>query len=282
MRILKLLLLKKYPLVSIGTLLLVLIIPAFFADFISPYTPFEGGLSNRFKPPAWIDGGSVSHLLGTDQVGRDILSRIIHGARISGMVALAGVGIAAIIGITAGLIAGFYGGFLDAVMMRVIDGTLAFPAIIIALAIAAAFGPSFVGVLVVIVFILWAYFARQIRGETISLMHEDFIAQARVTGQPAWRIMALHLLPNLLPSVIVLITLQIGYVIVLESTLSFLGVGLSRPTPAWGLLVADGRGRIGSAWWISFFPGLAVALVVLSANSLGDYLRGRLGVKTEL
>lgn len=274
--------LRGLPLLSIATLLLVLIIPALFADFVAPYTPFEGGLTNRFKPPAWMEGGSMAHLLGTDQVGRDVLSRIIHGARISGLVALAGVGIAALIGIAAGLVAGYFGGILDVVMMRLIDGTLAFPAIIIALAIAAAFGPSFVGVLVVIVFILWAYFARQIRGETMALMHEDFVAQARVTGQPAWRIMTLHLLPNLLPSVIVLITLQMGYVIVLESTLSFLGVGLSRPTPAWGLLVADGRGRIGSEWWISFFPGLAVALVVLSANALGDYLRGRLGVKTEL
>jgi len=265
-----------FPPIPIAILLIMLVIPALFAEFIAPHDPFAGGLSRSLRPPFWEPGGSFEHILGSDRIGRDILSRIIFGARISSIVALLGVTISAFIGTSLGLIAGYYGGLVDAVVMRLVDMTLAFPAILLALALATAIGPTLIGVVIVVVFILWAFFARQVRGEVLSLMPEDFVAQARITGQGAGRIMVFHLLPNVAGSIIVLCTLQFGLVILLESTLSFLGVGLPRPTPAWGVMVADGRDLIVRAWWVAFFPGLALTITVLAANAWGDRLRDAL------
>jgi peptide/nickel transport system permease protein len=270
--------LRELPLLPISLILLVLIIPAIFADVIAPHDPMAGGLRARMQAPAFL-GGPSEHLLGTDKQGRDVLSRIIHGSRISIAVAAVGIFIGGTIGTALGLIAGYFGGWIDTLIMRLVDITLALPGILLALVLAAVFGPRFSSVVTVIAFVLWAVYARQIRGETLSWRDRDFIARARVAGASHFRIITRHLLPNVVNTLIVLVTLQVGFVIVLEASLSFLGVGIPRPNPAWGLMVSDGRDVIVSAWWISFFPGLAIMLTVLSLNLLGDWLRDRLDPK---
>ena len=182
----------------------------------------------------------------------------------------------AAIGTVLGLVAGYARGWTDIVVMRLVDISLALPSILLALALAAAWGPSFEAVIIVVGFVLWAYFARQIRAEVLSLRERDFVARARVAGGSHARIIFRHILPNVGNTVVVMATLQVGVVILLEAALSFLGIGVPRPTPAWGLLVADGRQLVVSAWWISFFPGVAILLAVLSVNLLGDWLRDRL------
>ena len=223
-------------------------------------------------------GGSLDHLLGTDKVGRDILSRIIYGSRISIVVSGVAIFIAGFIGTSLGISAGFFGRWLDAVIMRAVDISLSIPIILLALALVAALGASFATVVAVLVLLLWAHYARMARGVTLSVRSADFISRARVAGSSDIRIMIKHILPNVFNSLVVLATLQVGFVIVIESTLSFLGAGIPKPNPAWGLMVADGRDLIAttSGWWVSFFPGLAIMLVVLSMNLLGDWLRDKL------
>src|SRR6185436_261256 len=196
--------------------------------------PDEQSLRHRFTPPAWQDGGTWQHPLGTDRLGRDMLSRVLHGSRVSLAAGVVTVLLASAFGAAVGLVAGYYGGRVDATLMRMTDATLSFPVILLALILAVTVGPSFVNVVVAIAVILWARFARVIRGEVLSLMARDFIAQARIAGCSAWRIITLHLLPNTLNTLVVLLTLQIGYVIILEASLSFLGAGIPPPTPAWG------------------------------------------------
>ena len=223
-------------------------------------------------------GGSLSHLLGTDKVGRDILSRIIYGSRISIVVSGIAIFIAGALGTSLGICAGFFGKWMDAVIMRAVDVSLSIPIILLALALVAALGASFATVIAVLVLLLWAHYARMARGVSLSVRSADFIARARVAGSSDIRIMVKHILPNVFNSLVVLATLQVGFVIVIESTLSFLGAGIPKPNPAWGLMVADGRDLIAttSGWWVSFFPGLAIMLVVLSMNLLGDWLRDKL------
>jgi peptide/nickel transport system permease protein len=270
---------KRYPLLPLGILLLLLVIPAVFAPWIAPHEPFQGSLSNRLTPPVWQDGGTMDHLLGTDKLGRDMLSRIIYGARISLTVSLIAIFVGGIIGTVLGLISGFFGGRTDAVIMRLVDISLALPTILLALVLVAAVGPSFGTVITVLIVLLWARYARLVRGETLAIKELDFIARARVAGASATRIMYRYIFPNVVNSLIVLATLQVGYVILLESALSFLGAGLPRPTPAWGLMIADGRELIVTAWWVSMFPGLAIMLTVLALNLLGDWLRDHLDPK---
>ena len=271
-------LVRRLPLFPIVLILVLLVIPAVFADQIAPHGPKEGGLSNRYKPPVW-NGGTSEHILGTDRLGRDVLSRIIHGSRVSVKVSLIGIALGGFIGITLGLMAGYLGGKLDMLVMRLVDVTLSIPSILFALVLAAAIGASLTTVLIVIGYILWAYYARQVRGEVLSIRAQDYISRARVTGASNWRIITRHVLPNVINTIIVLATLQIGFVILLEASLSFLGVGIQRPSPAWGLMVADGREVIVTFWWVSLFPGLAIMLTVLSLNLLGDWLRDRLDPK---
>jgi peptide/nickel transport system permease protein len=178
-----------------------------------------------------------------------------------------------------GLVAGYYGGRVDAVLMRLTDATMSFPVILLALILAVTVGPSFANVVIAIAVILWARYARVIRGQVLTLMELDFIAQARIAGAGAWRVISRHLLPNTLNTLVVLVTLQIGYVIIVEASLSFLGAGIPPPTPAWGSMIAEGREFVTSAWWVSFFPGLAIMLVVLAFNLLGDWLRDTLDPK---
>jgi len=270
---------KRYPLVSLGILVIVLVIPAIFAPWVAPHDPFLGTLSNRLTPPVWQDGGTMEHILGTDKLGRDILSRIIYGARVSLTVSLIAIFVGGIIGTVLGLISGYFGGRTDAVIMRLVDISLSIPTILLALVLVAAVGPSFGTVITVLIVLLWARYARLTRGETLAMKERDFIARARVAGASHTRIMFKYLFPNVFNSLIVLATLQVGYVILLESTLSFLGAGLPRAEPAWGVMVADGRELIVTAWWVSMFPGLAIMLTVLSLNLLGDWLRDHLDPK---
>ena len=272
---------RRYPLFPIALLLLILVIPALFSDFIAPHDPETGSLSARLQPPFWMEGGDAGHLLGTDRVGRDILSRIMHGARVSVTIAAIAIFIAGVLGTSLGIIAGYWGGWVDSVVMRLVDISLSIPIILLALVIVAATQPSIVNVIVVLVLLMWSRYARLVRGETLAVRVQDFISRAQVSGASHRRIMIRHVFPNVFNSVIVLATLNVGFVIILESTLSFLGAGIPPPQPAWGLMVADGRDVIASSngWWISLFPGLAIMLVVLSMNLLGDWLRDRLDPK---
>ena len=280
---------RRYPLIPITIMLVVLVLPAIFANWVAPHHPRIGSLSNRLVPPAWVDAqgegifatpaGSWTHPLGTDKQGRDILTRIIYGARVSLMVAVISFTLAGITGTILGLMAGYFGGNVDHLIMRLVDIALSIPAILLALVLAVALGPSFQTVIIVIVSIFWSRYARLVRGETLSLKHQDFVARARVAGASNTRIIARHIFPNLVNTIIVLATLEVGQVILLEATLSFLGAGLPRPTPAWGLMVASGRELIVTAWWVAAFPGLAIVLAVLSMNLFGDWLRDRLDPK---
>jgi peptide/nickel transport system permease protein len=270
---------RRYPLVPLALLTFLLVIPAVLAPQVAPHDPLKGSLANRLRAPFWQEGGTIAYPLGTDKLGRDILSRIIHGARVSLMVSLVAIFVGGSIGTSLGLISGYFGGWVDALLMRLVDISLSLPTILLALVLVAAVGPSFGTVITVLVVLLWARYARLVRGETLSIKERDFIARARVAGASHSRIMARYILPNVANSLIVLATLQVGYVILLESALSFLGAGLPRPTPAWGLMIADGRELIVTAWWVSMFPGLAIMLTVLSLNLLGDWLRDHLDPK---
>ncbi|MBV9131375.1 MAG: ABC transporter permease [Chloroflexi bacterium] len=255
--------------------LLTLVVCALFAGQIAPYDPLQTSLTARLQPPAFA-GGTSAHLLGTDKLGRDVLSRIIFGARVSLSVALLVILITATIGTTLGIVGGYLGGFTDAVLMRITDVSLAFPGILIALLLAVTMGPSFTTVVLAISMLGWAPYSRLIRGEVLKLRNADFVLQARIIGCSPGRIMLTHIFPNVINPLLILATLSVGLVILIESALSFLGAGIPPPTATWGSMVSDGRSLIDTAWWISFFPGLVMGLVVLSGNYLGDWLRDRL------
>jgi len=270
---------RQFPGVAMAILVFLLVIPGLFAEWIAPHDPIKGSLALRLKPPMWEKGGSITYPLGTDKVGRDVLSRIIYGARVSLRVSIEGIVVSGFIGTALGLISGYFGGRVDALIMRLVDISISLPIILVALVFVAALGPSFSTVIAVITILLWARYARQVRGEVLSIKERDFIARARVAGASHFRIMFRYLLPNVVNTLIVLATLQVGFVIIFESSLSFLGAGIPRPTPAWGLMVADGRELIVTAWWISMFPGIAIMLTVLSFNLVGDWLRDHLDPK---
>ena len=224
-------------------------------------------------------GGSWSYPLGTDKQGRDILSRIIHGSRVSLTVSVLAIALGGGMGVVLGLLAAYKGGITDTIIMRLVDIKLAFPSILLALVLVAAWKPGSWTVIIVIAVLLWARYARVVRGEALAIKNRDFIGRAQVAGASNVRIMARHIFPNLVNTAVVLATLEVGHVIILESTLSFLGAGIPRPTPAWGVMVADGRELIVAAWWIFFFPCVAIVLTVLSMNLLGDWLRDKLDPK---
>ncbi len=224
-------------------------------------------------------GGTWSYPLGTDKQGRDILSRIIHGSRVSLTVSVLAIVLGGGMGVVLGLLAAYKGGITDTIIMRLVDIKLAFPSILLALVLVAAWKPGLWTVIIVIAVLLWARYARVVRGEALAIKNRDFIGRAQVAGASNVRIMARHIFPNLVNTAVVLATLEVGHVIILESTLSFLGAGIPRPTPAWGVMVADGRELIVAAWWIFFFPCVAIVLTVLSMNLLGDWLRDKLDPK---
>ena len=263
----------RYPIIPVAVLVIVLIIPALAADLLAPYDPEKGSLTNRFAEP------SAQHWFGTDEIGRDILSRVMHGARISLLVAAVAILISGLIGTSFGIVSAFYGGWADNIMMRLVDISLSLPIIVVAIVVAAMAGPSIEILIAVLVLSQWSRYARLVRGEALTIRAQDYISRARVAGASNFRIMLRYIFPNIVNTIVVLATLQVGFVIVLEATLSFLGAGISRPTPAWGVMVADGRSFVTDAWWLSFFPGLAILLTVLSMNLLGDWLRDKLDPK---
>ena len=283
---------RRYPLVPLFILVVLLIIPAIFADVIAPHHPYQVAPRERLTPPAWsgaqyLNGvqvrpaGSWENILGTDKLGRDVLSRIMHGARISLSISLLAILAGGVVGSSLGVMAGYFGGLLDHVVMRLVDIFITIPGLLFALVLAIVLGPSFGTIVLVVAVILWPRFARMSRAETLSMRGRDFVSRAKVSGCSNLRIMLRHIFPNVVNPLVVLVTLEVGHVILLEATLSFLGAGIPRPIPAWGLMVSDGRDLIigGNGWWVSLFPGLAILLVVLSMNLSGDWLRDKLDPK---
>jgi peptide/nickel transport system permease protein len=250
---------------------------AIFADVIAPHSPEVGSLGARFKPPAWQQGGTMTFLLGTDHLGRDVLSRLIFGARVSMVVGLLAVFVAGTLGTGLGILSGYMGKWVDQVVMRVTDTWLALPALTFAIFLAAILGPSEMNIVIILSAVYWTRYARVIRGEVLSLKEREFVRLAIVAGCSKWTIMKRHILPNVINSAIVLASLQLGVVIVAEASLSFLGVGVPPPKPAWGLMLADGKkGLMAGYWWLTVLPGLCIMFMVLSANLLGDWLRVKL------
>jgi peptide/nickel transport system permease protein len=267
---------EGWPMVPI-TILVVIALVAIFADVIAPHDPQVGLLGERFRPPAWQQGGSTAHLLGTDHVGRDVLSRLIFGARVSMVVGFTAVIFAGVVGTLLGILAGYLGGWVDQVIMRVVDAWLAFPALTFAIFLAAIVGPSEMNIVIILGLVYWTRYARVVRGEVLSLKERDYVRLAIVAGCSKRTIMRRHILPNVVNSAIVLATLMLGVVIVTEAALSFLGVGVPPPKPAWGLMLADGKkGLMAGYWWLTVLPGICIMLMVLAANLLGDWLRVKL------
>jgi peptide/nickel transport system permease protein len=249
---------------------------AIFAPLLAPYSPIDQTLHDKLLPPFWFEGGSMKYILGTDAFGRDILSRLIYGARVSLSVAVLALTAGGGVGLVIGIVAGYMGGIVESILMRLVDAAFTFPAILFALLLAVTMGQGLGTLVIAISLLLWASFARIIRGEVLALKQRDFVALAKVRGCSEPRIMLTHILPNVLNTFMVLVTLNIGVVIIAEAALSFLGAGIPPPTPTWGLMVSEGRGRIADAWWVSLIPGLAITALVLSVNLFGDWLRDRL------
>jgi peptide/nickel transport system permease protein len=270
---------RRWPPTIPLVIVTLLVLCGLFAPLLAPHSPVEGSLGERLVPPLGMEGSKANHPLGTDRLGRDTLSRLLYGARISLSVSVVGIALTGALGSLVGLLAGFFGGWVDTVLMRIVDVSLSLPGILIAVLLSVVFEPSFTNVIIVVVFLLWPSYARLVRGETLGLKQQEFVALARIAGCSDITIMFRHIVPNLLPSILVLATLHVGYVIVLEAALSFLGVGIPPPTPSWGVMVADGRGLIEQAWWVSILPGVAILVTVLSLNILGDWVRDRLDPK---
>jgi peptide/nickel transport system permease protein len=268
--------LEGFPFVPVF-ILVGLVVVAVFADVLAPHDPEIGRLALRFRPPFWQAGGSVEYLLGTDHLGRDVLSRLIFGARVSMVVGFTAVLFAGTLGTGLGIVSGYLGGWVDQVIMRVTDTWLALPALTFAIFLAAIVGPSEMNIVIILGAVYWTRYARVIRGEVLSLKEREFVRLAIVAGLSKRKIMVRHILPNVINSAIVLGTLMLGVVIVTEAALSFLGVGVPPPKPAWGLMLADGKkGLMVGYWWLTVLPGTCIVLMVLSANLLGDWLRVKL------
>jgi len=265
-----------WPLRVAVFILLIFVFVAIFGPLITPHDPLKGSLRARLVPPVWQEGGQWEHIFGTDRLGRDILSRIIAGARISLTVCVLVIAIAGTIGMAVGTIAGYFGGWADRVLMRFVDLALSLPVILLALLLGAISGPSFANIIIVISLTLWSQYARMARGETLKIRNEDYVDLARTSGLSDLSIIFRHILPNIAPALIVIATLQVGIVIVLEASLSFLGVGVPPPAPSWGSMVADGRSYIASAWWLCMVPGMAILITVMAVNLLGDALTDRI------
>ncbi len=252
---------------------------ALFAPFFAPRDPYQQRLADRIKPPAWSVGGSWEHPLGTDFVGRDLMSRIIYGARVSLLVGTTAVAIAALIGVPLGLIAGYYGGSLDALIMAAVDIMLTFPYILLALAVVGSIGPGLRNLIIVLGITSWPLYARVVRGEVLGVRQKDFLGAAYALGATDLRALLVHVLPNVTSSIIVLASLETARVILAESALSFLGLGVPPPTPSWGSMLSEGRQYLEVAWWLAIFPGIAILFTVVAINLAGDGIRDALDPK---
>lgn len=267
----------------VGAIIVIIaIFVAVFAPWLSPHDPLKQNIRNRLQPPSWVEEGSATHILGTDTLGRDLLSRIIHGSRISLVVGLAAVIISGGIGVTLGLITGYFGGGLDSIVGRLADVQLSIPFLILAVAVVAVIGPSLINLIIVLSISTWVLYYRVVRGEVLSVREEEYIAAAKGIGGSTRHILLQHILPNVSASIVVVATLLVANMIIFEASLSFLGLGVPPPAPTWGRMVADGREYIATAWWIATFPGLAILFTVLGINLLGDWLRDTLDPKHSL
>lgn len=271
----------RLPRVSAAVILAVVLTAAGAGLLTGSVLPEANQIDLRFRyaPPWPLAGFSSAHLLGTDRLGRDLLSRMLMGAQNSLAVALLAIAFAAAVGTFLGLVAGYLGGWMDSLIMRCVDIMMSFPAILVALVFVVTIGASFSMVIATLALLLWAQYARLVRGQVLSVKERDFVALAKVAGASTPYIIAVHILPNIVNSVVVLATLQIGWGIVVESALSFLGAGVPPPAPTWGNLVAEGRDVLDQAWWIAVCPGLAIMFVVLSFNLFGDWVRDALDPK---
>ena len=257
------------------------VVVAAFAPALAPSDPVKNRLLDRLTPPMWAQGGSPRHPLGTDTLGRDVLSRLLHGARISLTVGLAAVLVAGGVGVGLGLVAGYRGGWADDLLMRLGDIQLAFPVLLLGVAVIAVLGASLINMILVLGASGWVTYARIARGETLSLKERDFVAAARALGAPARHVVVRHLLPNVLPSLMVVATFSVARTIIAEASLSFLGLGLPPPAPSWGAMLDEGRNYVTTGWWLALFPGLAILLLVLAINLCGDWLRDALDPRME-
>lgn len=262
----------KWGLVAVALMLLIVGVSA-AAPWIAPYSPVEVDIRHRLAPPAWMDRGTPDHVLGTDQIGRDLLSRMVYGGRVSLLIGVAAVLVSSTIGVLLGLGAGYFGPRVDWTIMTLVNVMLTFPFVLLALAVIAVLGPSLVNMIIVLGVADWPLYARVIRAETMALRERDFMTAARALGMGHLRIIFRQILPNLVSVIVVIATLQVARVIILESFLSFLGLGVQPPTAAWGNMLGDGRVYMLTSWWIAAFPGLAIFVTTLTINLMGNALR---------
>ncbi|WP_245891194.1 ABC transporter permease [Desmospora activa] len=262
---------------TIGLLIILsVVLVAIFADVIAPHNPVATKAADRLMPPMWIEGGTGDHPLGTDNLGRDVLSRIIYGSQISLLVGICSVVVAGAIGLVLGLLSGYFGGWIDRVIMRTVDSFLAIPNILLMLMVLAVMGPGLLTLILVLGVTNWVNYARVIRGEVLSIKERDFVRAAKSIGSSHTRIMGIHILPNILSSFIVISTLSVATTIIMEASLSFLGLGIQPPTVSWGGMLSDGRQYLATSWWVATFPGIAITITVLGIIFLGDWLRDML------
>lgn len=268
-------LMVRWPVVP-GFILAVLFLIAVLTPWVAPHDPLKANIRSRLAPPAWYEAGTSQFVLGADPIGRDVLSRLMYGARISLLVAAVALVTGTIVGTAIGLIAGYYGGLVDEALMRIVDIWFGLPFVLIALVIAVILSPSLTTMIALLALFTWAGFVRNVRGEVLSLKTRDYVALARISGASGSRILIQHILPGVTNTVLVLASLRAGQLILTEAFLSFLGAGIPPPTATWGAMIADGRSFLRDAWWISVFPGVAIFLAVTSLNFLGDWIRDKL------
>jgi peptide/nickel transport system permease protein len=254
---------------------------AALAPALAPTDPVRNDLLARLTPPMWMDGGSVRHPLGTDTLGRDVVSRLLYGARVSLLVGFAAVLVAGVVGVALGLMAGYYGGRLDDLLMRLGDVQLAFPVLVLAIAVLSVVGASLANVILVLAVTGWVTYARIARAETLTLRHREFVEGARALGARDATILWRHILPNVLPPITVVATFSLARTIIAEASLSFLGLGIPPPAPSWGAMLDEGRNYLTTGWWLALFPGVAILALVLGINLVGDWLRDALDPRVE-
>ncbi|USG66924.1 ABC transporter permease [Brevibacillus ruminantium] len=259
---------------TVGLIIVVcVVLMSFFASTLAPHDPAKTQAAQRLKPPMWMEGGSAKHPLGTDNLGRDVLSRIMYGSQVSLLVGICAVAVAGAIGVVLGLVSGYFGGWIDSLIMRTVDSFLAIPNILFMLVILTVLGPSLPTLILVLGFTNWVKYARIIRSEVLSVKERDFVKAARTVGASDGRIIFSHILPNVISSFIVVSTLSVATTIISEASLSFLGLGIQPPTVSWGGMLSDGRQYLATSWWVATFPGIAITLTVLGIMFLGDWLR---------
>jgi peptide/nickel transport system permease protein len=270
--------LRGIPIIPV-IILTIFVIVGIFGRAISPHDPNEADFMYTLTPPFWQEGGDMKYLLGTDQLGRDLLSRMICGTSISLQIGFIVSVLAGIMGSVVALLSGYLGGKVDTVLMRFTDTMISLPYFIVAIVMASILGPSKNNIIIILAIVGWAAYARVLRGEVLRIKERDFVSLAVTSGCSKLRIMLVHIFPNIVNTLIILVTLRVGIVIIAEASLSFLGVGVPPPNPAWGLMIAEGRSYISSAWWLCVWPGIAIFMVVMSCNLMGDWLRVRLDPK---